>query len=488
MVFKSNNLDITEYILGFLIPAVSQFPYDIINTWHGLDLKEILGNLTTSIDDDDENATNVDVVEEKKEHEEEERNKDSKNNIDDAATNGVEYMTRLEVILVDCQVEIVESSEEGAGALTLNFHTGHVWHDSAHGFVNDKSAFLQNGGFNTTYIDNHFEPIEYFQEEEKSSEEVALQKQIDNDLLAINRNGSRNRNGLRISLFDIDLCTVEDTSICGHGIDLHCTLHLADHMDDDIQVIIQTTNLPLSLTKAQYRTVLAMIFGNFSENASMCTAQVPKCPKCGGTHFPVQTCRKAWCYVDILAYHAHLEILESGSAPASQRMVSTLNFENLIYRIELLTDDTMTQDALSRTVEILDSNSQCISNDSFRSLLGPLSSKEEMQNQLEYHQLSTYFELTCEVKVFDSQIHVLGGMLPNLISYFVDPIYTFPDDPNYGYLIYSNKRQEVIRAEHPELNIVTKTSVVSEMMQEEWSKLDTAGEKNTRMNLIRSMV
>ena len=82
---------------------------DIVGFCKIVDLKEIIGNLTTSIDED-ENATNIDEVEEKKEHEEEERNKDSKNNIDDAATNGVEYMTRLEVILVDCQVEIVESS------------------------------------------------------------------------------------------------------------------------------------------------------------------------------------------------------------------------------------------------------------------------------------------------------------------------------------------------------------------------------------------
>ena len=86
-------------------------------------------------------------------------------------------------------------------------------------------------------------------------------------------------------MFETDLCTVEESSICGHGIDLHCTIHLGDHIDDDMHVIIQTANLPLKLTKNQYRTVLAMIFGNFSEDASICTAQVSKCPKCGGHSF-----------------------------------------------------------------------------------------------------------------------------------------------------------------------------------------------------------
>ena len=35
-------LDLTEFILGFLIPAVSQFPYDLVNTWHGIPLEEIM--------------------------------------------------------------------------------------------------------------------------------------------------------------------------------------------------------------------------------------------------------------------------------------------------------------------------------------------------------------------------------------------------------------------------------------------------------------
>ena len=66
-------------------------------------------------------------------------------------------MTRLEVILVDCQAIIGESSELGSGGLTLNFHAAHIWHDSAHGLMNVKSEFFQNGKFHTSYVDDCFE-------------------------------------------------------------------------------------------------------------------------------------------------------------------------------------------------------------------------------------------------------------------------------------------------------------------------------------------
>ena len=105
--------------------------------------------------------------------------------------------------------------------------------------------------------------IENFESYKKNADTVKLDKKIEHDLLADHRNGSRCRDGLRISVFETDLCTVEESSICGHGIDLHCTIHLGDHIDDDMHVIIQTANLPLKLTKNQYRTVLAMILEIF---------------------------------------------------------------------------------------------------------------------------------------------------------------------------------------------------------------------------------
>ena len=72
----------------------------------------------------------------------------------------------------------------------------------------------------------------------------------------------------------------------------------------------------------------------------------------------MQTCCQTWCYVDVFAYNASLEVLESGKEPNNERSVALLNFEDLSYKIELRTDDTMTQDATARTVKILDSSSE----------------------------------------------------------------------------------------------------------------------------------
>ena len=112
-----------------------------------------------------------------------------------------------------------------------------------------------------------------------------------------------------VSVCWADLCTVEESSICGHGIDL---LHYR-HMDDDMHVIIQTANLPLKLTKNQYRTVLAMILEIFRKTLASVLAQVSKCPKCGGTHFPIQTCCQTWCRRCFCLY-ASLEVLRAEGA------------------------------------------------------------------------------------------------------------------------------------------------------------------------------
>ena len=125
--------------------------------------------------------------------------------------------------------------------------------------------------------------------------------------------------------------------------------------------------------------------------------------------------------------------------------MALLNFEDLSYKIELRTDDTMTQDATAKTVKILDSSSKCIVGKKFDTLIAPVNGKSDSQNQLEYHQLSTWFTLQCEVKLFSSHIHILGSVLTKLVPYFVDPIYTFPDDPNYGYLLFDRERREHIQ-------------------------------------------
>ena len=54
--------------------------------------------------------------------------------------------------------------------------------------------------------------------------------------------------------------------------------------------------------------------------------------------------------------------------------MALLNFEDS-YKIELCTDDTMTQDATARTVKILDSSSKCIVGKKFDTLINSANGK-----------------------------------------------------------------------------------------------------------------
>ena len=404
-------LELTQYILDYLIPAVTVFNTEDYGS------RENVGR---------DNASSAETGTAKTKREGGKRN--------DQGSGGPQKWTRLEVMLVDSICDLVESSESGAGALSIKFDYLDCWHDSAHGGCDTKSSFFQNGDLQFSVIQECLPLLSnrFYDPPTDTS------RSINRALLAKNRNENRQRDGLRISVLGAELSTVGETNICGHDVDLHATVHLAETVDDDIIVAVMAETLHLSLTRPQYRTILAMIYGNFCETLKLCLPIVTltECEACGGLHLPEQTCKSQWCFVDVLAFEGSLDMIESqdktGNDLEMQLKIATLDFQNLNYAIIMNTDDTMEQNVAAKTINISSASDAEVNLDQkFAKVLVPLQTEYRNEHQLIYRQLSTWWTLSCEIILNETQIFGQGRTILALYSYFVDPIYTFPEDEDF---------------------------------------------------------
>ena len=469
-------LEITQYVIDLLLPAVTTFD---LRTQEEIALEEMVDvyiepedidenefgdcvgvkELSEGDDNDDDDEDDESFVNCRGSFVYFEENKDSKFT---ESGKSLTWWTQLEVILVNSICDLVQSSGEassnlysldkGEGALRIHFEYLDLWHDSACGGCCTKSNFFENGILGFSVLDHHRLP-----QISRPPPSTSSQSQtIDSSLLAKNREDGRD--GLRISIVGAEITTLNDENICAKDIHLHATIHLPDTLDvenNTVIVDVQTEKLPLSLTRRQYREVLAMIYGNFGESIETCypIIPIPTCGQCGGLHFPEdyvypQKCKTTWCYVNVHAIEASLAVIESGkrseetkrqagyeySNPVlegSETMdIAFLSFKDLSYIITMKTDDSMVQEVSAARLHVSNSNEILLSQKKFKPVLLPLDSIN-CDKQLAYEQLSTWTTLHCNVVLNQTQLFGQGRTFAELTAFFVEPIYTYDADPKF---------------------------------------------------------